>query len=208
MKNKIIMLALSAILLVSLSACNTDTSTTSSGIEDKSSSENKDQNVQNEKDENKQEEEQEKEDEKEKQTVKVYFSDNQAMNLIEVEVDIVIAKGESLESKVIEALKSQPSDAEMFNAVGENIVINSVKVEDKLAIVDLSSENLSGGSTEEMFLIDSIVASLTALDTVDQVKFLVDGKVAETLMGHAETTEAFTKDDISSSIITIEKTEK
>ena len=183
MKNKIIMLILSTILLVSLSACGEDTSTFSPERGEVSDSGDKDLEKQKEGNEsNKEENESNKEDEKIQQTVKVYFSDNQAMNLIEVEQDVEISKGESLELKLIEALKAQPSDPEMFNAVSENIIINSVKVENKLATLDLSSENLSGGSTEEMFLIDSIVASLTSLDTVDSVKFLVDGKEVETLM--------------------------
>lgn len=199
MKNKIIMLVLSIMLLMTVSACDSDMSVFLSGqdkISDTDKNESEDQNEEN------------KKDEKDEQTVKVYFSDNQAMNLVEVEVDIPLSEGKSLEEKIIETLKSQPNDPEMFNAVGENIVVNSVKVEDKQAKVDLSGKDLSGGSTEETFLIDAIVSSLTALDTVDSVKFLVDGKEVETIMGHMETMEAFTRDDVTNNIITIDKTKK
>ncbi len=193
MKNKIIMILLSAMLLISISGCDSDS--------DKASSEQN--NILDET--NKDLETQVKEDEETKQMVKLYFSDDQGMNLIEVETEIILSKEESLEMKIIETLKSQPEYSEMFNAIDENIKVKSVNVVDKLAIVDLSSENLNGSSTQEIFLVDSIVASLTALDTIESVKFLVDGKEVETLMGHLETTQAFTVENITNNIIKMEK---
>lgn len=211
MKNKIIMLALSAMMLLTVSACNSDTGAFLSGQDNVSDTEKEKPEDQSEKEETEQEGEKNDKSEQDKEVkkaVKVYFSDNQAANLIELDFDISISKDESLEEKVIEALKSQPSDPELFNAVGENIIVNSVKVENRQAKVDLSSNGLNGSSTQEMFLIDAVVSSLTALDSVDSVKFLVDGKEVETIMGHAETLEAFTRDDVTTNIISIDKVEK
>lgn len=134
-------------------------------------------------------------------TIKVYFSDDQAENLVEKEIDIKLDKDDNLEEKVIESLKVKPEDENVYNAVEEDIKFNSVKVEDKIAMVDVSSKNLNGGSTQELFFVDSIVSALTYLDSVDGVKFLVDGEDAETLMGHMEVSHVFTKDDVGSNII-------
>ncbi|NLL51790.1 MAG: GerMN domain-containing protein, partial [Peptococcaceae bacterium] len=40
---------------------------------------------------------------------------------------------------------------------------------------------------------EQIIQSLTDLETVDSVQFLLDGKKAETLMGHMSIADPFTK---------------
>ena len=216
MKNKIIMALVSVMLLVTLSACDEKTSGyVSGGTKDSTSSEEniekqeaKDENIDIAKDkekpavenkDDKKTEEQSKE-EKTTQSIKVYFSDDQAENLVERQIDVELAEGETLEMKVLESLKAKVEDETIYNAVEEQIKFNGVKVEDKIASVDISSENLNGSSTQESFLVDAVVAALTSLDSVDGVKFLVDGQPAETLMGHLEVTEVLTKDNVQINI--------
>ncbi|AFS78085.1 spore germination protein-like protein [Gottschalkia acidurici 9a] len=200
MKNKIWTLVLALILIFSLAGCD-------SGEKTDTSKEGQVSQVEKEKDtdEGKEEEKvnngQSKEEEKEEKTVKVYFSDNQATKLVEKEIKVTLDKDKPLEEVVIEKLKDDSKDPELFNAVNEKIKIKSVTVKDKTANVDISSENLSGGSTEEVFLIDSIVSSLTSLDNIEKVQFLVDGKKVDTLMGHMEVAEPFTKKDVTTNII-------
>lgn len=212
MKNKIIMALVSLMILATLSACDEKTSGYVSGgtkdstkleenIEKEEIQEEDKQALEEDKQEEKTEQEA-KEDAQEKttQTIKVYFSDDQGMNLVEKQVDVELAEGETLEMKVLETLKVKAEDETIYNAVEPQIKFNSVKVEDKIASVDISSENLQGSSTQESFLVDSIVAALTSLDSVDGVKFLVDGKPAESLMGHLEVTKVKTKDDVEITI--------
>lgn len=72
--------------------------------------------------------------------------------------------------------------------ITDKVQFNSVVVEDGTAYVDIAGENLSGSSLEEGLLISQIVYSLTGSFTeIERVQFLVDGKVAETLMGHYDT---------------------
>ena len=76
--------------------------------------------------------------------------------------------------------------------ITDNVQFNSVRVEDGTAFVDLAGENLSGGSLEEGLLISQIVYALTgSFDEIERVQFLVDGEIAETLMGHFETDSPF-----------------
>ena len=226
MKKKIIIGLLSATLLFTLAGCgNESTGYVSGGTKDKSTSEEQvdiedevvvdedksedkieDKDLTEEKDESKEENEdkkdkEDKDSEEASQTIKVYFSDDQAENLVERELDIELAEGESLEAKVLESLKAKPEDENVFNIVGEEIKFNSVIVEEKIATVDISSKSLEGSSTEEIFLKDGIVAALTSLDSVGGVKFLVDGEEAETLMGHLDVSHVVTKEDIGSNII-------
>ena len=44
---------------------------------------------------------------------------------------------------------------------------------------------------QEDFTIAQIVNTLLELDHIDKVQFLIDGKKAETLMGHISITEPF-----------------
>lgn len=188
MRNKMIMLLLSGVLLVSLSACNDGSSAFVSGVTDKDVKED----VKNTKEE----------------TVKLYFSDSQAEKLIEVNHTIILKEEDSLEMKIIDALQAKSEDEELFNVIDKCITVNSVKVEEKLALVDVSSENLEGSSTQEMFFIEGIVSALTQLEEIDSVKFLVDGKEAETLMGHMEATMTYSQEDVMSPIVKSEQTEQ
>jgi len=54
---------------------------------------------------------------------------------------------------------------------------------------------LSGGSLEEQLLVDSIVRTLTRLPELHAVRFLVDGKQVETLMGHVSTAQPISASD-------------
>lgn len=79
--------------------------------------------------------------------------------------------------------------------ITDQIKFNEVYVEGDTAYVDLSSEGLNGGSLEETFLISQIVDTLiNTFKEIKQVQFLVDGEVAETLMGHVDAAQPFNKD--------------
>ena len=79
--------------------------------------------------------------------------------------------------------------------ITDNIKFNDVYIEEDTIFVDLSSSGLSGGSLEETFLIGQIVDTLlNSFAEAKQVQFLVDGKTAETLMGHVGAADPFTKD--------------
>lgn len=192
MKNKMVMLLLSGVLLVSLSACNDGSSAYVSGVTEKEAK-NDDTAKAKETKETKEE------------TVKLYFYDSQAENLIEVSQNITLAEDESIEEKILESLQEKSENKELSNVIGKCITINSVEVEEKIATVDVSSENLSGSSTEEMFFIEGIVKALTQLETIEGVKFTVDGAEAETLMGHMEATLTYTEEDVLSPIVPSEE---
>lgn len=184
MKKKSLILLMSAFLMISIFAC-TDQSNTSSQDDTKDISQ-----------------EEVEQAEKVMTTVKVYYSDDQAENLVEKQIDIELENEESLEEKVFESLKVKPKDSDIHSVIDESIKINSVKVEDsKIAKVDLAKEGLNGSSTQEYFLKDAVILALTDLDSVDKVQFLVDGEVVETLMGHIDVSKPFTRQDVETNII-------
>ena len=50
-------------------------------------------------------------------------------------------------------------------------------------------KNFNGGSTGEIFLVGSIVNTLTEFPQVTSVVFMVDGKPIDTIAGHMDLTE-------------------
>lgn len=90
-----------------------------------------------------------------------------------------------LEEAIVRALMAGPTDTDKLSTgFTETIQLISVDVLDGTAYVNFASEGLHGGSMQESYVIGQVVESLTQLDTVDRVQFLVDGQEAETLMGH------------------------
>jgi hypothetical protein len=76
--------------------------------------------------------------------------------------------------------------------ITDKIQFNSVTARDGAAYVDMKGENLSGSSLEEGLLISQIVYSLiSSFEEIEQVRFLIDGQAAESLMGHYNILDPF-----------------
>ena len=76
--------------------------------------------------------------------------------------------------------------------IDDRVQFNSVTVRGGTAYVDIVGDGLHGSSLEESLLISQIVSSLVvSFEEIERVQFLVDGEVAETLMGHIDVSEPF-----------------
>lgn len=133
------------------------------------------------------------------QTVTLYFvsddyveTGDESGDVILTEEREIILENTSLEEAVVNELMDGPEDTEtMHTLIPDSAQLLGVRVEEGTAFVDFSSEGLSGGSMQETYTIEQIVDTLTGLDTVDRVQFLIDGEEAESLMGHIEISEPF-----------------
>lgn len=105
----------------------------------------------------------------------------------------ITSNPEDVYGDALELLR-EPSDEKSSTAVTEQIKFNDVYLEGDTVYVDLDGSELHGGSSSEAYLVSQIVNTLMGFDEVKQVQFLVDGEIAETLMGHVGTAEPFTKD--------------
>ncbi len=130
--------------------------------------------------------------------VKLYFSDEQAMGLCAEERDITIKEKESVERRIVEELIKGPTTDNLYEVIPPETKINNINTEGGICYVDLSKEFVSqhnGGSTEELLTIYSIVNSLTELDQVKQVQFLIDGVKETSLAGHVDFSKTFERDE-------------
>lgn len=123
-------------------------------------------------------------------TVKLYFVNQEYVMTGDGSLDQVIAierevkVGERpVEEVILEELKIKPEGEQLTTTI-EKIKVLSVETTENTAYINLSGENLQGSSMQESLILQQIVFSLTELEGVDQVQFLVDGSKRETLMGH------------------------
>lgn len=128
----------------------------------------------------------------------LYFPDSDAMYL-EPEVREVAQGNAPLPDLVIQELVKGPTTEGLGISIPkESRLVSSVKVEGGVAYVNFNKEFQSkhwGGSTGEIMTIFSIVNSLTELEDIDSVVFLVEGERLESLAGHMDLTGPVERDE-------------
>lgn len=136
--------------------------------------------------------------------VTLYFANDEYVQTGDESLEqMVVVKDYKMESEegnqymvlVDNALRNAAEEAEGEDTlISDKIVFNEVSVDEGIATVDLAGATLNGSSLEESYLISQIVESLIAsFEEINSVQFLVDGEKAESLMGHFDVSNPFTK---------------
>ncbi len=118
----------------------------------------------------------------ETRTVTLYFSDSQAMYVVGENREITLPKGMSLEEKVLMELMAGPRTDDLWDAIPEGTKLLSVSTKDGICTVNFSKEyveNSPGGTASERMAIYSVVTTLTDLEGIQKVQFLIEGKKLE-----------------------------
>jgi germination protein M len=124
----------------------------------------------------------------------VSSGDESLEKLMPYETTVTVDASEQGYLASLEALKEVPGE-EYDTTITKDISFKEVSVEGDTAYVDLDSSGLNGGSLSETFFISQIVDTLTkSFDEIKQVQFLVNGETVESLMGHLDAAQPFTKD--------------
>ncbi|GEM_PF-605612 len=133
----------------------------------------------------------------EKQQVVLYFSDDEAMYLVPELREVQYAK-DNLPQIIVEELVKGPQTAELRPVLPETTKVLSLEVWGGTAYVNLSKEferDYPGGTCGEGMALGSMVQSLTELENVRKVQFLIEGKKVEVLdKGHADLSQPFYRD--------------
>ena len=98
-------------------------------------------------------------------------------------------------SAITNLWQTPPHMDKAMTLVTEDILVHGVTVENGTAYVDVCGEDLvHGGSMEESLFISQIVETLVnSFEEIERVQFMVDGEVAESLMGHCYVGEPLEK---------------
>jgi len=131
--------------------------------------------------------------------VSLYFYNADGTYLEKETRKVNAASNETLEKYVIEELIKGPSQKGLSATLSADSKLISVQTKDSICFVNFSSDFVSkntGGSTQEMGAIYSIVNSLTELDDVEKVQFLIDGKKTDSFGSFAFNEPFDRKEDI------------
>ncbi|NLW23075.1 MAG: GerMN domain-containing protein [Tissierellia bacterium] len=134
----------------------------------------------------------------EEKEVTLYFVNRKYVETGDESLDKLVAEKRtiqygdiSLEEAIVKELMEGPESEELATLIPGTVKLLGVELADGTAFVNFAREGLYGGSMQEDFTISQIVYTLTELNNVERVQFLVDGEKVETLMGHFEATEPF-----------------
>lgn len=119
------------------------------------------------------------------QKVTLYFSDDQAMNLVPEEREAAKEKDEAMESVIVHELIKGPANTNLGQVIPNGTKLLSAKVTDGIAYIDFSKEfrdNHWGGSAGETITIYAVVDSLCQLPGIEKVQFLLEGDKQESIL--------------------------
>lgn len=136
------------------------------------------------------------------ETVYLYFSDDQAMFLVPEKREINYSGEVSV--ALVEHLIDGPKQEGLWRTLPERSRVLSIMMEQGIAYVDFSKEfetDYPGGTSSEGLAIGSVVQTLTELEGIDSVWFLIEGEVVESLQkGHMSLNEAIERNRVLGSI--------
>lgn len=128
----------------------------------------------------------------------LYFSDDQEMKLWPEKRRIEVKQSETKENKIVEQLIVGPNEKNLYPTIPTETKIRNIKTEEGICYVDLSSDFVTkhwGGSSGEILTIYSIVNSLTELENVKKVQFLIEGEKVSEFKGHVDFSKTFERDE-------------
>ena len=132
------------------------------------------------------------------QTVTLYFLDSGGMGLCEEKRTIEVKQSLTLENQIVEQIIRGPESDSLLPTVSMETKIGNIKTEEGICYVDLSSEFISkqtGGQNTDEMTIYSIVNSLTELENVKKVQFLIEGEKVNDLNGRVDLSKPFERDE-------------
>ena len=130
-------------------------------------------------------------------TVTLYFYDENVQYLMKEERSITASNNDPIEKYVVEELIKGPTQSGLIATLDPESKLISVQTKDKTCFVNFTADFIdknTGGSTKEEGAIYSIVNSLTELDGIENVQFLIEGKKVDTF-GSFAFNEPFERDN-------------
>ncbi|MFV0314109.1 MAG: GerMN domain-containing protein [Anaerotignum sp.] len=127
--------------------------------------------------------------------LKLYFANSDATDLVVEERVVEVDTNQPRETTILQQLIEGPKEAGHYPTIPpETKIMDITTTNDGVCYVNLSQEFVTkhgGGSTSELLTIYSIVNSLSELETVDKVQFLIEGEKLETFKGHVDFSTPF-----------------
>ncbi|KWX79661.1 hypothetical protein AMQ84_05975 [Paenibacillus riograndensis] len=131
---------------------------------------------------------------KKSQSISVYYTDPQQMELVSAKTDISYADAVEKYSEAYKSLQSS-SNPDQVPLWGK-IELKSLKFTDGQIIMDIHKpDEAQLGAGGEAFAISALAQTLFQFDEVKSVEVLVDGEKVESLMGHVDLEHPLTREN-------------
>lgn len=129
-----------------------------------------------------------------KVSLNLYFPDNKGEKLV-VEKRELSQPGPVSPQQIVDQLISGPVTSSTAVSLIPKETTAKVSQSEDLVTVDFSSEirKVNVGSSGESLLINSLLACLFEMPTIQRVQILIDGKTADSLAGHIEIVKPFSR---------------
>lgn len=131
-------------------------------------------------------------------TITLYFINAELAGLIPEKRCVTVKEKNMLPAIIVEETLRGPEGPGLTNPVPKGTRLLSLEIEKGRATLNLSAEirdNFNAGAMGEGFIIYSFVNALTEIPHIQEVMFLVDGNVIESIGGHFLLEEPFTRDE-------------
>lgn len=135
------------------------------------------------------------------QTITLYFSDRSGSKLVTEQRSIEVKQSLSLEYQIVEQLIVGPDKKMLKSTIPKDTEIRDIKTEEGICYVNLSGDFIDdrvSGISSELVTIYSVVNSLTELNYVNKVQFLIEGEKINTTGNNIDFSKPF---DRNTSII-------
>ena len=134
---------------------------------------------------------------RDRQQVVLYFTDARQRSLIREERSIEIKQSQSTEYQIVEQIIQGPLDSSLVPTVTPDIKIRDIKTEEGICYVNLSADVTSRHTSisSELLSIYSVVNSLTELDYVNKVQFLVEGEKLNEYKGGVDISKTVSRNE-------------
>ncbi len=130
-----------------------------------------------------------------RQTVKLYFADNSGKLMAEERM-IEVKQSLTLENQIVEQLIAGPERSTLSPTIPPSTRIKDIKTEEGICYVNLTQAFIRNTSpSTEKITIYSIVNSLTELDNVNKVQFLIEGEKLNEYGGDIDFSKPFDRDE-------------
>lgn len=128
----------------------------------------------------------------------IYYVDHSMLRLIPVDYNVINSTKEKAAKKIIETIiEGQDYNRKILRVIPDVKNCIGVKIKDRTAYVDLKKDfqiNFTENKNHQLLAIYSIVNSLTSIDGVDNVEFLIDGEKKKINYGGIDMREVFIPD--------------
>lgn len=125
------------------------------------------------------------------QKIKLYYTDEQAMELKQAEKEVSWEEEEGVYPAAFAAL-AETAEAPLLS-LWEGQKINKIQLSSGMLTIDLKAKEWNEGSSVERLALLSLLSTMFQFPEVESIQLLIEGKKTETLGGHMEIQQPFTK---------------